>query len=57
MKIKLKNLGSIKQAEFELGDFTIIFENDTGKVYRDLTTNVMALENYNGCYNLNTNYI
>ncbi len=34
MKIKLKNLGSIKQAEFELGDFTIICgNNNTGKTY------------------------
>lgn len=34
MKIKLKNLGPIKQAEFELGDFTIICgNNNTGKTY------------------------
>lgn len=34
MKIKLKNLGSIKQAEFELADFTIICgNNNTGKTY------------------------
>ncbi|MDM8547166.1 AAA family ATPase [Candidatus Venteria ishoeyi] len=34
MKIKLKELGSIKQAEFELGDFTIICgNNNTGKTY------------------------
>ena len=34
MKIKLKNLGSIKQAEFEPGDLTIICgSNNTGKTY------------------------
>jgi predicted ATPase len=34
MKIKVKNLGILKQAEFELGDFTIICgENNTGKTY------------------------
>jgi ABC-type Mn2+/Zn2+ transport system ATPase subunit len=34
MKIKVKNLGVLKQAEFELGDFTIICgENNTGKTY------------------------
>lgn len=34
MKIKLKNLGVIKQAEFELGDLTIICGgNNTGKTY------------------------
>ena len=34
MKIKVKNLGALKQAEFELGDFTIICgENNTGKTY------------------------
>ena len=34
MKIKVKNLGVIKQAEFSLGDFTIICgENNTGKTY------------------------
>ena len=34
MKIKLKNLGSIKQAEFELGELTIICGgNNTGKTY------------------------
>ncbi|MDX8393502.1 MAG: AAA family ATPase [Mariprofundales bacterium] len=34
MKIRLSNLGSIKQADFELGDFTIICgENNTGKTY------------------------
>ncbi len=34
MKIKIKNLGVLKQAEFELGDFTIICgENNTGKTY------------------------
>ena len=34
MKIHLKNLGILKQAEFELGDITIICgENNTGKTY------------------------
>ncbi|MFM7441819.1 MAG: AAA family ATPase, partial [Snowella sp.] len=34
MKIKLKNLGVLKQAEFELGDLTIICgNNNTGKTY------------------------
>ena len=34
MKIKLKNIGSIKQAEFELGELTIICgHNNTGKTY------------------------
>ena len=34
MKIKVKNLGVLKQAEFSLGDFTIICgENNTGKTY------------------------
>lgn len=34
MKISIKNLGAIKQAEFELGDLTIICgENNTGKTY------------------------
>ncbi len=34
MKIQLKNLGVIKQAEFELGNFTIICgSNNTGKTY------------------------
>lgn len=34
MKIKIKNLGPLKQAEFELGDLTIICgENNTGKTY------------------------
>lgn len=34
MKIKLKNLGIIKQAEFEMGDLTIICgKNNTGKTY------------------------
>ncbi len=34
MKIKLKNLGILKQAEFSLGDLTIICgENNTGKSY------------------------
>ncbi|MCK5720776.1 MAG: AAA family ATPase [Thiomargarita sp.] len=34
MRIKLKNLSSIKQAEFELGELTIICgENNTGKTY------------------------
>ena len=34
MKIELKNLGILKQAEFSLGDLTIICgENNTGKTY------------------------
>ena len=34
MKIRVKNLGVLKQAEFSLGDFTIICgENNTGKTY------------------------
>ena len=34
MKIKVKNLGVLKQAEFELGDLTIICgANNTGKTY------------------------
>ena len=34
MKITLKNLGILKQAEFSLGDLTIICgENNTGKTY------------------------
>ncbi len=34
MKIRLKNLGVLKQAEFSLGDLTIICgENNTGKTY------------------------
>ncbi|MDE0332005.1 MAG: ATP-binding protein [Nitrospinae bacterium] len=34
MRIKVKNLGVLKQAEFSLGDFTIICgENNTGKTY------------------------
>ena len=34
MKIKLKNLGTIKQAEFQMGDLTIICgKNNTGKTY------------------------
>lgn len=34
MKIKVKNLGALKQAEFTLGDFTIICgHNNTGKTY------------------------
>lgn len=34
MKIAIQNLGAIKQAEFELGDFTIICGcNNTGKTY------------------------
>lgn len=34
MKIKVKNLGALKQAEFTLGDFTIICGgNNTGKTY------------------------
>jgi predicted ATPase len=34
MKIKIKNLGALKQAEFTLGDLTIICGcNNTGKTY------------------------
>ena len=34
MKINLKNLGALRQAEFELGDLTIICgQNNTGKTY------------------------
>ncbi len=34
MKVKVKNLGVLKQAEFSLGDFTIICgSNNTGKTY------------------------
>lgn len=34
MKIKLKNLGTIKQAEFEVGNLTIVCgKNNTGKTY------------------------
>ena len=34
MKIKVKNLGALKQAEFTLGDLTIICGcNNTGKTY------------------------
>jgi len=34
MKIKIKNLGGIKQAEFDIGDLTIICgRNNTGKTY------------------------
>ena len=34
MKISIKNLGAIKQAEFTLGDLTIICgSNNTGKTY------------------------
>ncbi len=34
MKVKISNLGAIKQAEFELGELTIICgENNTGKSY------------------------
>ena len=34
MKIKLKNLGALRQAEFELGEMTIICgANNTGKTY------------------------
>ena len=34
MKIKVTNLGVLRQAEFSLGDFTIICgENNTGKTY------------------------
>ena len=38
LKIRLRNLGILKQAEFSLGDLTIICgENNTGKTY-DLCT-------------------
>jgi ABC-type branched-subunit amino acid transport system ATPase component len=34
MKVKIKNLGALKQAEFTLGDLTIICgDNNTGKTY------------------------
>ena len=34
MKIHIKNLGALRQAEFELGDLTIICGgNNTGKTY------------------------
>ena len=34
LTVKLKNIGIIKQAEFSLGDLTIICgENNTGKTY------------------------
>ncbi len=34
MKVNVKNLGVLKQAEFELGEFTLICgENNTGKTY------------------------
>ena len=34
MKINLKNLGLLDEANFEIGDFTIICgENNTGKTY------------------------
>ncbi len=34
MKIKIKNLGALKQAEFTIGDLTIICgNNNTGKTY------------------------
>ena len=34
MRIRLKNLGILKHAEFSLGDLTIICgENNTGKTY------------------------
>jgi len=34
MKISIKNLGPLKQAEFELGELTIICGyNNTGKTY------------------------
>lgn len=34
MKIRMKNLGALKEAEFELGEFTIICgSNNTGKTY------------------------
>jgi len=39
MKNKLKNLGSLQQTEFELGDFTIICgKNNTGKTYATYAT-------------------
>ena len=38
LKIRLKNLGILKHAEFSLGDLTIICgENNTGKTYTDYT--------------------
>jgi len=38
MKITLKNIGVFKQAEYELGDFTIICgKNNTGKTYATYT--------------------
>ena len=38
MKITLKNIGIFKQAEYELGDFTIICgQNNTGKTYATYT--------------------
>lgn len=34
MKIEIKNLGALKQAEFTLGDMTILCgSNNTGKTY------------------------
>ena len=34
MKIRMKNLGALKQAEFEIGELTIICgRNNTGKTY------------------------
>ena len=34
MRIKIKNLGALDDAEFRLGDLTIICgENNTGKTY------------------------
>ncbi len=39
MKIKIKNLGALKQAEFELGELTIICGlNNTGKTYATYAT-------------------
>jgi len=39
MKIKLRNLGQLKQTEFELGDLTIICgKNNTGKTYATYAT-------------------
>lgn len=34
MKVYVENLGVLKQAEFEVGDFTLICgDNNTGKTY------------------------
>ena len=39
MKIKVANLGIIRQAEFELGDMTIICgKNNSGKTYISYAT-------------------